>query len=226
MTTDIGQASNDTTFNIDVPDIFHPLPLDAGEEDLDERLATMADELVPDARDEMRRIWIDFSRAILAAVAQQDARYAALCCERDGDSISPGGLVIGVPQLSIGDPEVAAAGIVQVLGGGSGSGTDDARVLHLPCGPAAAVVRERRLRLPDPAEMDLRTADGEQAGGGEQVLPVREAQIYIPYRPWQRAVLIALSTPAVDDWDSYARIFIRIARSVRFPDTEDPASAG
>ncbi|MQA86650.1 MAG: hypothetical protein GEV03_18950 [Streptosporangiales bacterium] len=200
MSTEALQASGDTRFYLDVPNIFHPLPLLGGEEEL----AAMADELMPDAGDEMRRVWMDLSRTLVGALSQADTRYAGLCCERDSDTgVSPAALVVATPQLSFGDPRVAAAGIVQVVGSTPGA---DARVLNLPSGPSAVVAKERRLRLPNSAE----------AGGGERALPVREAQMYIPHKPWQRMVLISLSTPAIADWDVYARIFVRIGRSVRF----------
>lgn len=86
----------------------------------------------------------------------------------------------------------------------------------------------RRLRLPDPAQAETGLAGGAEkaraTGSGKQVLPVREAQMYIPHKPWQRAVLISLSTPAISDWDAYARIFIRIGMSVRFAAAEASAA--
>ncbi|MQA83076.1 MAG: hypothetical protein GEV03_00240 [Streptosporangiales bacterium] len=231
MTTETAPESGDTRFHVDVPNLFRPLPLAGDEAELDERLATVAGELMPDATDAWCRTWTDFGKTLVGALAQADTRYAGVCCVRDSDTggVSPAALIVAVPQLSFDDPRVAAAGIAQVLGKQPGA---DARVLNLPCGPAAVVVRERRLRLPDPAAMGFRAAvaaggAGETgpAGNGEQVLPVQEAKLCVPHKPWQRLVLIALSTPAIGDWEAYARIFVRIGMSLRFGAAAVPAAA-
>lgn len=188
------------TVQLDVPDVFAPLPLVA-DDGLRSKLEVLADERVPNATSTARRGWIDYCAGAVRLAGSAETRYVGACLLGDeGTATSTAVLLVATSPLDFTDTRVAAAGITQTL---HGSRAREARLLELPCGPAAAVAGQDRLDVAD----------------GSPIPPtaVNSVQFYIPWSGRKRMLVVSLSSPSPADWDQYARLGVRIARSIRFP---------
>lgn len=191
-------ADPSDTLLVDVPDFFHRLPLVADGE-LDGALAALADERIPHATDGARRSWMEFCAGVIRQLRTVDARYAGVCALADGDTgTSAAALLVATAPLNFTDARVAAAGIVQVR---HGTRDREARLLELPCGPAAAVVSRDQL-----------------GAAGAEPVPVNQVQFYIPWSGRRRMVMLSMASPSLADWDGYSRLAVRIARSLVLPE--------
>lgn len=77
--------------------------------------------------------------------------------------------------------------------------------IELPVGPAVAMIAERQLT-------------GATPDGNEVDLGVRTIEVTIPVdrQPW--VLVMALSSPSLDDWDDYQGIMADACRSIRWSD--------
>lgn len=195
-------------FYLDIPDIFQGLPLALDEQTISRHVAQFVLELMPNEHEEEQRRRAEILYQVAIAVQREDLLYAGICAVQEGGKVGVAGLSVASEQLDVRDSDIAVNGLIEIFAQQRKSARE-VRSVDLPVGRAAAMVEERVLNSDMAAEEE-----------GEEVR-IRSMQIYIPQAEYNRVVVLAMSTPSLNDWESYCRIFGNIANSIRFADTEE-----
>lgn len=184
---------------LDVPDDFHAVPLDGRTEvRTAAQLEIVADLGLPSA--DQREALSLYLEALARRVAGSPVRGAAFCAVRLGGQPSTASLTVAVHPTGSGDPGLVALGAAETLR--RAGRYDSVQVLELGLVPAVSAVVERAAV---PAESPTGRA-------GETL---REMSVLVPVTGRPLAVLVTLCTPCLDDWDTYVRVLLQVARSVR-----------
>ena len=105
------------------------------------------------------------------------------------------------------DPEIAAQGILSVLGSDP---HHDTRWMDLPCGPAVSCVTLREVTISG----DI-TADGQ-----EKQLLTGEIQIFVPFPEAPFTAVFTLHTASTDYWGEFCDMIVAVLRTVSFAELD------
>lgn len=201
----------------ELPDGFHPLPLDTEAEKRQEALSRLVREIYPNGDD---RLWNGFTPVydgVTEAMLAAGLEFAAMgFFDTGAGGVAQCSFTIAVVPSRHPSPDVAADGIREVLLR-TASGVDALR-LDLACGPAVAGISVQEV-----------TFDGAYtATGQDTAVRMGRLQVYVPFPTGACLAVLTLETAAMEYWENFSVMLGTVLRSIAFPgmgnETDDLAT--
>ncbi|MFJ1587229.1 hypothetical protein ACIOC1_28395 [Streptomyces sp. NPDC088197] len=214
-TTTQDTEQNIPPFFFELPDGFHPLPLDTAAEGEERReaLGRLVREIYPNGDD---RIWNGFAPVydgVTDAMLGAGLEFAAMGFFDTGSGgVAQCSFTIAVVPSQHASPEIAANGIQEVLTR-TATGVDVLR-LDLACGPAVAGISVQEVTF-----NGAYTATGKDAP-----LRMGRLQAYVPFPNGPCLAVLTLETAAMEYWENFSVMLGTVLKSVAFPTVEAHAA--
>jgi hypothetical protein len=197
-TTDTAPA-----IRLDIPEDFHQVPLDREVETRTAAQLSVVSALgltSPTQREAMSL----YLEALSIRLAKGRVAGTAFCAVQFAGRPSTATLTVAVHEMRSGDPGLIALGGAEAMR--RDARFDRVDVVTVGGRPVATAISERAAK---PGETPT----------GEIGATLREISVLVPIAGQAHAAMLTLSTPSLDDWDTYRTLLLDICRSVR------PASA-
>ena len=183
---------------LDLPADFHEVPLLP---DTPERTAAQLEllddmGLVDPAQREALSLYLE---ALSVRLGRGAVTGSAFCAVRLDGRPSTATVTVAVHATHTLDRGLAVLGAAEALR--RQGHHESVEIVELGQQPAVTAVTERRSRPGD-------------AATGEVGVPVREMSVFVPVAGQQRAAMVTVSTPCLQDWDVYVRLTLDLCRSV------------
>ncbi|MGW8379631.1 hypothetical protein [Streptomyces sp. ODS28] len=200
-----------------LPPFFHEIPVGGDAEETGEALLAAARELMPGGDTDDWFAWILLTVSQLDALHEARAVYAGFCLLDMEGRNSTANVVITHTGLREPDaPEATAATFAAALR----SAHPDASVhrMALPCGPAVAKVEGRTAPFP-PETVEV----AEAYAGERRHVRLGSIQVFVPLPNERELLTLEMTTPDMEDWDFYSRMFSDTVRSIECWEEPDGA---
>jgi hypothetical protein len=184
---------------LDVPPDFHQIPLEPQVERRTAAQLKVVSALGLSSSSQREAISL-YLEALSIRLAEGNVVGTAFCAVQLAGRPSSATLTVAVHETHTADASLAVLGAAEAM---RRAGRYDQVEILAVCGRAVvSAVAERAVR---PGE----TPTG-QAGS-----TLREISVLVPVAGQQHAVMLTLSTPNLDDWETYRAVVLDICRSVR-----------
>ncbi|MFE9249977.1 hypothetical protein [Streptomyces sp. NPDC007088] len=207
-----------------VPDGFFALPVAASSQERASRAELFVRELYTRGSPELWEPAAPYYEGLARFLASDGVSYAALglfAIGPEDEQPGPGGpdgrrvaqcaLTVAAVRTDHEDPEIAAQGIRAALARDPGH---DARLLELPCGPAASCVTLREMVI----------GPESSASGAQERLATGQIQVHIPFPTGPYTAVFTLHTAATEYWGEFSDMFAAVLRGVEFTRAAPEAS--
>jgi hypothetical protein len=188
---------------LDVPVDFHQVPLDPGTESRTAAQLEVVAALGLATRGQREAISL-YLEALSIRLARGDVAGTAFCAVQLAGRPSTATLTVAMHETHTGDPGLVALGAAETMR--RDPRFDRVEVLAVGGRPLVTATTERAAQAGDTPTAQVGTT-------------VREISVLVPLTGQAHAAMLTLTTPSLDDWDTYRSLVLDISRSVR------PASA-
>jgi hypothetical protein len=200
------RAAAAPAIRLDVPPDFHQIPLERQVEDRTAAQLKVISALGLSSPSQREAISL-YLEALSIRLATGNVVGTAFCAVQLAGRPSSATLTVAVHETNTDDPSLAVMGAAEAM---RRTGRyDQVEILAIGGRPVVSAVAERAAK---PGETPT----------GQTGSTLREISVLVPVAGQQHAAMLILSTPNLEDWDTYRRLVLDVCRSVRMEQPRPP----